>query len=294
PKWFNRQGKIVGAVGDQNVYYFPALSPDGTRVVVGRGPAEHAALWLYDASQATGTRFTFGSPGVVSPIWSPNGKRIIFSSNPSGVWDLYQKLASGAAGEELLLKSDENKWPSDVSRDGRFLLYYALDAGTKAADIWVLPLQGDRKPFPFLRTPFDELNAHFSPDGHWVAYESYESGRDEIYVRPFEPEPSATDASGTGAKWQVSYGGGQSPLWSSDGKELYYLTSDGKVMEVGVTMSPTFQAGTPKFLFQAPPLAEVPALRATGEYTIDGKRFLFISPTGQGSQARTNPRSTWR
>jgi eukaryotic-like serine/threonine-protein kinase len=285
PKWFDRQGKIVGAVGEPDVYDAPALSPDGTNVVVGRGPAEQSALWIFDSSRGTNARFTFGSAGVGGPFWSPDGKRIIFSSNPGGIWDVYQKLASGAAGEDLLLKSSENKWPSDESHDGRFLLYYALDPRTKD-DIWVLPLQGDRRPFLFLRTPFDELNAHFSPDGHWVAYESNESGRDEIYVRPFSGDSSAADVSGAGAKWQVSYGGGALPLWSADGKEVYYLTSDGKVMEVGVTNSPAFQAGTPKFLFQAPPLALLPSLRTTGKYTVDGKRFLFISSTGQGSQAQ--------
>ena len=285
PKWFDRQGKIVGTVGEPDVYAAPALSPDGARLVVGRGPAEQSALWIFDSPQGTNTRFTFGSAGVGGPVWSPDGKRIVFSSNPGGIWDLYQKLANGAAGEDLLLKSSENKWASDESRDGHFLLYYALDPRTKD-DIWVLPLQGDRKPFLFLATPFDELNAHFSPDGDWVAYESNESGRNEIYVRPFSPDSSATDASGAGAKWQVSYGGGALPLWSADGKELYYLTPDGKVMGVGVTTSPAFQAGTPKFLFQAPPLALLPSVRTTGKYTVDGERFLFISSTGQGSQAQ--------
>jgi len=285
PRWFDRQGKIVGTVGEPDVYNSPALSPDGNRIVAGRGAAEEAALWLFDSSKGTNTRLTFGSGEATDPIWSPDGKRIFFASNSGGISDLYQKLASGAAGEDLLLKSSENKWPSDISHDGRFLLYSSLDPQTKD-DIWVLPLQGEQKPFPFLRTPFDELNAHFSPDVRWVAYESYESGRDEVYVRPFDPESSATDASGAGAKWQVSYGGGALPLWSGDGKELYYLTSDAKVMEVDVTESPAFQAGTPKFLFQAPPLADIPSVRPTGKYTLDGKRFLFISATGQGSQAQ--------
>jgi eukaryotic-like serine/threonine-protein kinase len=148
------------------------------------------------------------------------------------------------------------------------------------SDIWVLPLQGDKKPFPFLRTQFNEGDAHVLPDGHWVAYTSDESGRGEIYVRPFSPDSNAGDASGTGAKWQVSYGGGEAPQWSVDGKELYYLTLDSKLMEVDVTTSPTFQAGTPKLLFQAPQHAT---------YTINGKKFLFLAPAGEASQQARAP-----
>jgi eukaryotic-like serine/threonine-protein kinase len=280
--WFDRQGKIVGTVGEPGDYYYPALSRDGTRVVVGRGAVENLALWLFDLTRGTSTRFTFDSVGgSADPIWSPDGKRIIFSCNPGSVLDLYQKLASGAAGEDPVLKSSEHKYPSDVSGDGRFLLYSSLDPKTKN-DIWVLPLQGDGKPFPFLRTTFNEQNGHFSPDGHWIAYVSDESGRDEIYVRAFSPDSGAADASGTGAKWQVSYSGGQSPQWSADGKEVYYLTLDSKVMEVNVTTSPAFQAGTPKLLFQAP---QQPLSQTTGDYTIDGEKFLFLAPE-QNSQAQ--------
>ena len=205
---------------------------------------------------------------------------MIFGSHPNGTFDLYEKLANGASGEELLLKSSEAKDPADESRDGRYLLYNSVDPKT-AVDIWVLPLQGDRKPFPFLSTSFNEGDAHFSPDGHWVAYTSDESGHGEVYVRPFSPDASSLDASGAGAKWQVSYSGGDAPRWSADGKELYYLTPNWKVMEVDVTTSPTFQAGTPKLLFQAPQQAN----GTRGNYTIDGKKFLFIAPTGKADQA---------
>ena len=195
--------------------------------------------------------------------------------------DLYQKAANGAADEELLLKSGENKYPSDISRDGHFLLYESHGPKTQG-DLWVLPLQGDAKPFPFLLTMSNEIDGHFSPDRRWVAYMSDESGRFEIYVRPFSPDVSAADASGAGPKWQVSYGGGQEPRWSADGKELYYLTLDWKVMEVDVTASPAFQAGTPRLLFQVPRQSNV----VNGNYTVDGKRFLFLAPAGQAGQAQ--------
>ncbi|MGH9716582.1 MAG: protein kinase domain-containing protein [Candidatus Acidiferrales bacterium] len=283
--WYDRQGKILSAAGEPALYQDPALSPDGSKAVADRfDPQDQSfALWKYDFSRRTSTRFTFGSSNVGEPIWSPDGKHIILASNPSGIYDLYQKAANGATGEELLLKSSENKFPTDVSRDERFLLYYTEDPKAKSA-LWVLPLQGDRKPFPFLRTEFNEIDGHFSPDGHWVAYVSDESGSGayEVYVRPFSPDSSAADVSGGGAKWQVSYGGGGEPRWSADGKDLFYMTSDAKVMEVGVTTSPTFQAGTPKLIFQAPHQRDY----FTGDYTIDGKRFLFIAPVEQSSQAQ--------
>jgi eukaryotic-like serine/threonine-protein kinase len=282
--WFDRQGKVLGTAGERALYSTPALSPDGKRAVVRRVDLQSIPpkddLWLVDFSRATTTRFTFGSVRAEYPIWSPDGNRIIFvsGSNPDARY-LYEKPASGAGDEEPLLKSSELNFPSNVSRDGRFLLYTAVDPKTKY-DLWVLPFKGDKKPFPFLRTEFSEVDAHFSPDGHWVAYGSDESGDFEIYVRRFSPEPTAK-GSDTGGKWQISYGGGTEPRWSGDGKELYYLTRDSKVMVVEVSTSSVFQAGTPKLLFQAPQQFE----RTVGDYTVDGKRFLFLVPAEQTRQA---------
>ncbi len=278
--WYDERGKVLGTAGQPEVYGPPALSPDGSRaIVVGPDSQGNYALWMLDFSRNTTTRFTFGS-GARYPVWSPDGKRVVFASNSSGTWNLYQKPASGATGEELLLKSSENQFPTDLSRDGRFVLYNSVDPKT-GYDIWVLPLQGDREPFPFLRTQFNEADAHFSPDGHWVAYTSDESGRNEVYVRPFSPDRGAVDASGGGAKWQMSYGGGGGdPRWSADGKKLYFLNNSA-VMEANVTTSPTFQAGTPKRLFEAP---QQPG-EGAGDYTVDGKRFLFLAPAGKAAQA---------
>jgi eukaryotic-like serine/threonine-protein kinase len=281
--WFDRQGKVLGTAGEQGLYRAPALSPDGRRAAVSRRDPQNGklALWLVDFSRGTSTRFTFGSSSATYPIWSPDSSRIIFASGSAGAYDLYQKPANGATDEELLLKSSENKYPADVSRDGRFLLYVSLDPKTKD-DLWMLPLGGDKKPFPFLQTEFNEADGHFSPDGHWVDYRSDESGRNEIYVRRFSPDSTAA-ASDTGAKWQVSYGGGTDPRWSADGKELYYMTPDWKLMAVEVTTNPVFQAGAAKLLFQAP---QQPSVSVTeGDYTVDGKRFLFLAPVGQTAQA---------
>jgi eukaryotic-like serine/threonine-protein kinase len=276
---FDQQGKVLGTAGERGVYDALALSPDGTRVAVERLDPQNGkqALWLVDLSRGTSTRFTFGSSSVANAIWSPDGSRIIFASRPetNGVYDLYQKPASGAKDEELLLKSGESKFPSSFSRDERFLLYTTGDPRRKY-HLWVLPLAGDKTPFPFLQTEFNDWDGHFSPDGHWVAYRSDESGRYEIYVRRFSPDSTAA-ASDAGAKWQVSYGGGSEPRWSADGKELYYATLDWKVMAVEVTSKPVFQAGTPKLLFQAP----VQPSRGVGDFTADGQHFLFLAPMGQ-------------
>jgi eukaryotic-like serine/threonine-protein kinase len=279
--WYDRQGKVLGTAGQPAVYGPPALSPDGSRaIVVGPDSQGNYALWMLDFSRDTTTRFTFGS-GARYPVWSADGKRVIFASSSRSTYDLYEKPASGASGEELLLKSSENKFPTDVSPDGRFLLYNSVDPHT-GHDIWVLPLQGARKPFPFLRTQFNEADAHFSPDGHWVAYVSDESGRNEVYVRPFPADLNAANASGAGAKWQVSYGGdgGGDPRWSAYGKKLFFLDNSA-VMEADVTTSPTFQASTPKALFQAP---QQPG-EGAGDYTVDGKKFLFLAPAGEAAQA---------
>jgi eukaryotic-like serine/threonine-protein kinase len=276
--WPDREGKVLGTVGEQGIYGIPAPSPDGKQAAVERRDPESGkwSIWLFDFARGTSARFTFGSASAQHPIWTPDGKRVIFASDPNGVLDLYQKEANGAKAEELLLKSSEGKGPGSVSPDGRFLMYAAINPKTKL-DLWVLPLQGNQKPFVFLQTEFNQGDGHFSPDGRLVAYRSDESGHWEIYVRPFVPDSAATQ-SAIGGKWQISNGGGIRPWWSPDGKELYYLTPDGKVMVVPVSTSPTFQAGVPKFLFQEQ------SLRIVGGYTADGKRFLFPISMVQAAQ----------
>jgi dipeptidyl aminopeptidase/acylaminoacyl peptidase len=161
-------------------------------------------------------------------------------------------------------------------------LYSELDSKTKS-DLWVLPLEGDRKPIPFLRTEFNESDGHFSPDMRWVAYVSDDSGRNEIYVRGFSQVSGAP--SQTGGKWQVSIGGGAGPRWRRDGKELYYRTPDGKVMAVKVTADTVFQLGTPKPLFQAPPGQGSWSSIAIWDVTSDGNRFLMSTPAGDAIPA---------
>jgi hypothetical protein len=148
--------------------------------------------------------------------------------------------------------------------------------------LWVLPLEGDRKPFPLLQTEFNLRNGQFSPDGRWVAYSSDESGRDEIYVRSFSPVPGGAGSNAEG-KWLISNGGGIQPRWRGDGKELYYLVPDGKLMAVEVATNPVLQAGVPKVLF-GEPMTVGPSF-AQWDVTADGKRFLLPTPTAQAAQA---------
>src|SRR5262249_34982768 len=156
-------------------------------------------------------RFTFDSTNVGSPNWSPDGTKIIFSSSHLGHGDIYQRDSTGAGNAELLLRSDVDKWPDDCSHDGRYVVFENQDL-KNGYDLWVLPTFGDRKPFPILQTEFNETHSQISPDGKWIAYTSDETGRAEVFVRSFPVT--------TAGKWQISTGGGDSPQWRRDGKEL--------------------------------------------------------------------------
>jgi Tol biopolymer transport system component len=284
--WFDGQGKALGTAGEPAAFYTLALSPDGARAVAGRLDSQNPAvsLWLLDFSRGTSARFTFDSFDDTNPVWSPDGNRVAFGSARGGVHDLYQKLASGVRDEEVLLKSDQDKYPESWSRDGRFLLYEAPNPKTTNSNLWVLPLEGDRKPFAFAPTEFNNRDGQFSPDGRRVAYVSDESGRDEIYVRTFSPDSTAA-APDAGGKWLISTAGGREPRWSPDGKLLYYMGLDGKLMAVKIAMQPVFRAEVPSPLFQTPPPSSLSAHGESWDLTRDGKRFLFLAPVEQAEQA---------
>ena len=226
--WLDRSGKSVGTAGapDSAGLTDVELSPDGKRVAVTRADKGNADIWLIDAARGFPTRFTFDAANDVRPVWSADGNRLVFQSNRKGAFNLYWKLSSGAGADELLLESDQNKAPTDSSSDGRFLLFRTLDPQT-GYDLWVLPLSGDKKPVPFLKTPFEERDGQFSPDGKWVAYQSNESGRSEIYVQPFP---------GPGRKLQISSSGGAQPRWNKNSKEIFYVSLDSKMMAAPVKL----------------------------------------------------------
>ena len=248
--WFDRSGKALGTMGapDDNNLRLPNISPDGRRVAVVRTVQGNQDIWLLDGTRTS--RFTFDAAIDRYPLWSPDGSQIAFDSDRKGLRDLYQKPSSGAGVEELLVESSQHKLANDWSADGRFLLYHSADPQT-AQDLWVLPLTGDRKPWVFLKTNFNELFGRFSPDGRWVAYQSNESGRNEIYIRPFAA-PAAPGATGQAAsgQWQVSTASGIFPAWRHDGKELYYVAPNGEMMAAPITTTETtLQPGAPVALF---------------------------------------------
>ena len=221
--WFTRFGASTGVLGEPDEFnaLYPEISPNGRRVAVTRGIGGPGGdIWLVDAVRQI--RFTYDPADDRFPIWSPDGARVAFSSNRRGVYDLYARQADGSAPEELLLSSPEIKIPNSWSPDKRFILYYSAH---NSGDLMVLPLEGDRTPYAFLSTPFSEMNGAFSPDGKWVAYQSNESGRNEVYVRKF---------AAAGAVSQISTAGGEAPRWRADGRELYYLAPGSRIMGVAV------------------------------------------------------------
>jgi Tol biopolymer transport system component len=270
--WFDRQGKSLGPVGPPGEYNDIVLSPDEKRVATQRIVSTNSDIWLVDLARGLPSRFTFDAATEDDPVWSPDGSTIVFSSTRNGRFDLYRKVSSGAGNEELLSKSETYKEGTDWSVDGRFVL---LDQGGSngGTDIWILPLFGDGKPYSLLQTPFSEYQGHFAPDGKWFAYTSNESGRSEVYVQSFPL---------SGGKWQVSTGGGAQPHWRRDGKELFYIAPDRKLMAVDVKIAATFETSAPKTLFQT----QVVRYEAPNRYLVtgDGQRFLVNSPVEEVSQ----------
>ncbi len=275
--WFDRTGKQIGVVGDPAAYTDLELSPDGKRasVSIPDQAGNERDIWFYDLGRGLRTRFTFGPAEALTAIWSPDGSRVVFNSRRKGHYDLYQKASSGAGTEEALLEDNLDKFPTSWSPDGRFILYItgAATVGT-GNDLFMLPLAGDRKPLPFLQTQFNEAPGLFSPDGRWVAYRSDESGRNEVYVAPFP---------GPGGKWQISTAGGDWPRWRRDGKEIYYIAPDYKLMAAEVNgKGSSFEIGAVK-----PLLGTRLTLGARYQYDVsaDGQRFLINSAPEQAASA---------
>jgi serine/threonine protein kinase/roadblock/LC7 domain-containing protein len=273
--WLDQNGKEIGSLGAPGNQANPRISPDGKRVALDITDPKtgNTDIWIYESSRGVATRFTFDPSEETNPVWSPDASRIVFESDARQFSDLYQKDSSGAGSQEILLKSDGGMVPADWSRDGRLILYRERDAKTYEFSLKVLPLTGDGKPMPVINTKSERTAGQFSPDGRWLAYSSNESGKREIVVTPFP---------GPGGKWQVSVAGGSEPRWRRDGRELFYLAPDGKLMAVEVKQGPTFEAGEAKPLFQTRTREHVSSNDVFSyDVSADGQRFLVNTDVGE-------------
>ncbi len=277
--WFDRAGKTIEPVGapDTGVLTGAELSPDGRRVAVNRMLNGNLDVWLIDVTKGALSRLSFDPTLDAWPHWSADGNRIVFSSNVKGTYNLYEKSAGAGGPERLLLESDQAKIPQDASSDGRLLLFASLDPQS-GFDLWMLPLTGDPIPQVFLKTPFQESGAQFTPDGRWVAYHSNESGRYEVYVQAVDGQQGRT---------QVSTGGGAQPRWRRDAREIFYVSLESRMMAAPVKGTPGGRAldfGTPVPLFSVDITGGPVLLNNTQQYAVspDGQRFMVnvsIDPT---------------
>jgi Tol biopolymer transport system component len=283
--WFDRSGKQIGILGGTASYTNPALSPDGKRLAVCiREPGANRDIWIFDVDRGTSSKLTFDPSDDINPVWSPDGSRVLFSSDRKGKRDLYIKNSSGTREEQLLFESDLTKNAEDWSRDGRYLLFNQV-VPRASNDIWTWSFD-THQARPFVQTPFNEEQARFSPDGQWIAYRSMESGRFEVHIQPYM-------GSGPPGKLVISSGGGTEPQWRADGKELFYATpgSPTRLMAVDVSYKDgAIVIGTPHVLFET-------RISVGGRnrwvVTPDGKKFLVIVPLEQKPVTSLNVILNW-
>jgi Tol biopolymer transport system component len=274
--WVDRNGKELETVGSTGDYRDLALSPDGSRLAYGVSDGRQDDIWVRDLRRDVSMRLTAEGANEIWPVWSPDGSRIVFSSDGAGAFVLMSRSSSGTGSTDTLLAVEgTNLGGSDWSRDGRWLAFASIVPGSRP-DLEMLPMDGSKKPSVFVADKkVVEFDARFSPDGRWVAYQSDESGEFEIYIQPFPP---------TGAKWTVSNGGGRNPQWRSDGKELFYRGPDDTIEAVPVAAGATLDVGRPVSLFSR-------ALQGGGIYRnrfvvgADGQRFLLNVATEKQASA---------
>jgi serine/threonine-protein kinase len=280
--WVDRQGRETPLAVSPRGYVYPRISPDGTRVALDvRDPSTD--IWIWDLARETLTRLTFDPGSDRSPAWFPDGRRLAFSSQRDGSpGNVFWQAADGTGAAERLAEADRDLFPTSVSPDGSQILVNIATGGATGAqaendDIAVVSREGRQT--PLLATMFGERNAEVSPDGRWLAYESDESGREEVYVRPF-PDVQA-------GRWQVSTGGGRQPVWARDGRELFYLVPPGRIMSAPIQPGASFVAGNPQLVVNGPYVA--PNAARTYDVSPNGERFLMIKDAAASDKTSAPP-----
>ena len=273
--WVDRQGHETPIPAPPRPYLLPALSPDGTRVAVFVNDQQRD-LWLWDLRRTTLTRLTSTTGVDVVQVWTPDSRRLIFTSERAGVRNLFWQAADGAGAVERLTESPDTQYPTGVSPDGRRLIF-TDESPTAANDVMAIELDATRRVTPLVQSPFNEQNGTVSPDGRWLAYEANDSGRFEIYVRPF-PEVNS-------GRWQVSTTGGTRPIWARSGQELVYVSPTGALMGVGVARGPSWAATTPTLVVKEGYFTNLNWWGRSYDISPDGQRFLMIKEGGADGTA---------
>ena len=272
-----RSGRVQPLSVEARPYAAPRLSPDGALISVTVAAQENTDLWIVDAARSTLTRFTFDSGSEWCGIWTPDAQRVVFDSSRGGTLNLFAKSSDGTGDVERLTTGPSLHHALAISPDGT-LVFEEQRVSDGTWDLVVLELDGEHETKPLLDSPFSERAAALTADGHWLVYQSDESGRDEIYVRPF-PDVAT-------GRWQISTNGGAWPVWAPDGRELFYL-SENAVMAVTVETEPTFRSGPSKLLFETTAYVVDNQFYRPYDVSIDGRRFLMMKSTG--SDDRSGP-----
>jgi len=285
---FDRQGQTVGVVGPRDLYSQPVFSPDAKRVAVIKPDLDKETndLWVIDVATARGTQITSSKPreGASSPAWSPDGRHVAYTALRDGYFGLYRRASNAEGPEELLFKNSAPITLTDWSQDGRFLTYYSTDLS--GGRLYALPLSatGERTPIEVFRDKSQMLGPRLSPDSRFMSFASNLSGRNEIYVVPFDPAASAGATPAAGPRRISDQGGTGMAFWRRDGKELYYLAADRGIMAVEVGTGAPPQFGQPRLLFRPPAEIVTGVAPNSASVSRDGERFVIAVPRPQMRQ----------
>jgi eukaryotic-like serine/threonine-protein kinase len=265
--WVNRSGKELSRLETKGSFTEFELTPDGKRLVTNRkDESNQTSLWIFDLQRGTLSKISQPNEDGSSGLWAPDAASVAYLASRNGQWQIIRKWIDGSEREEFLVSSPVSKYPDDWSKDGKWLVFESVSPTTKF-DLYVVPVQGDHKPQPYLVTRSNEAHARISPDGHWLAYVSDESGQPEVYVQSFP-------VTGRG-KWQISTQGGDQPAWRGDGRELFFLSPEQRLMSVDIKPGAVLEPGIPRALFGISTVSTgITGARNAYVSSHDGQRFL--------------------